>query len=125
MRSLRRGGSRLDPALKTKALRTIGLVMLIYVLCFLPYHVSRATFILGYAHPDCGTRRALSLANRLTSALTCLNAALDPLVYLFGAEKFRGTVRRMFCREEAGVSAATSGELKGTHESSLSAKSEF
>ncbi|CAL8392985.1 unnamed protein product [Boreogadus saida] len=116
-----------------KALRTIGLVMLIYVLCFLPYHVSRATFILGYARPDvgCGARRALSLANRLTSALTCLNAALDPLVYLFGAEKFRGTVRRMFCRrrrrreEAAGISAATSGELKGTHESSLSAKSEF
>ncbi|XP_056459823.1 uracil nucleotide/cysteinyl leukotriene receptor [Gadus chalcogrammus] len=127
VRSLRRG-SRLDPALKTKALRTIGLVMLIYVLCFLPYHVSRATFILGYARPDvgCEARRALSLANRLTSALTCLNAALDPLVYLFGAEKFRGTVRRMFCREEAaGISAATSGELKGTHESSLSAKSEF
>ncbi|CAL8392989.1 unnamed protein product [Boreogadus saida] len=131
VRSLRRGGSRLDPALKAKALRTIGLVMLIYVLCFLPYHVSRATFILGYARPDvgCGARRALSLANRLTSALTCLNAALDPLVYLFGAEKFRGTVRRMFCRrrreEAAGISAATSGELKGTHESSLSAKSEF
>ncbi|CAL8273243.1 unnamed protein product [Arctogadus glacialis] len=130
VRSLRRG-SRLDPALKSKALRTIGLVMLIYVLCFLPYHVSRATFILGYARPGvgCGARRALSLANRLTSALTCLNAALDPLVYLFGAEKFRGTVRRMFCRrrreEAAGISAATSGELKGTHESSLSAKSEF
>ncbi|CAL8309970.1 unnamed protein product [Lota lota] len=124
--SLRRG-SRLDPALKTKALRTIGLVALIYVVCFLPYHLSRAAFILFYERfaSGCASRRALSLANRLTSALTCLNGALDPLVYLFGAEKFRGTVRRMFCRGEAGVSAATSGELKGTHESSLSAKSEF
>jgi len=126
IRSLRRG-CRLDPALKTKALRTIGLVMLIYVVCFLPYHASRATFILGYDHPDvsCQTRRWLSLANRLTSSLTCLNGALDPLVYLFGAEKFRGAVRRMLCRDEAAISAATSGDLKGTHESSLSAKSEF
>ncbi|XP_076009469.1 uracil nucleotide/cysteinyl leukotriene receptor [Genypterus blacodes] len=120
-------GSRLEPALKLRALRTISLVMLIYVLCFLPYHVSRATFILGYGHPDvsCQTRRGLSLANRLTSSLTCLNGALDPLVYLFGAEKFRGTLTRLFCKDKAGMSGATSGDLKGTHESSMSAKSEF
>ncbi|KAM4628545.1 uracil nucleotide/cysteinyl leukotriene receptor [Polymixia lowei] len=120
-------GSRLDPTLKLRALRTIGLVMLIYVVCFLPYHASRATFILGYGHPavSCQTRRGLSLANRLTSSLTCLNGAMDPLVYLFGAEKFRGTMIRLFCRDKAGVSGATSGDLKGTHESSLSAKSEF
>ncbi|XP_056133901.1 uracil nucleotide/cysteinyl leukotriene receptor [Lampris incognitus] len=126
IQSLRKG-SRLEPALKLRALRTIGLVMLIYVICFLPYHASRATFILGYGHPDvsCVTQRGLSLANRLTSSLTCLNGAMDPLVYLFGAEKFRGTMKRLFCGDKAGVSGATSGELKGTHESSLSAKSEF
>ncbi|KAM3850237.1 uracil nucleotide/cysteinyl leukotriene receptor [Diretmus argenteus] len=122
-----RGGSRLEPALKLRALRTIGLVMLIYVVCFLPYHVSRATFILGYSRPDvtCQTRRGLSLANRLTSSLTCLNGAMDPLIYLFGAEKFRGTMVRLFCGRKAAMSGATSGELKGTHESSVSAKSEF
>ncbi|XP_073331857.1 uracil nucleotide/cysteinyl leukotriene receptor [Pagrus major] len=120
-------GSRLEPALKLKALRTIGLVMLIYVVCFLPYHMSRATFILGYNHPDvsCQTRRGLSLANRLTSSLTCLNGAMDPLIYLFGAEKFRGTLMRLFCKDSTGMSGATSGDLKGTHESSVSAKSEF
>lgn len=109
------------------SLRTIGLVMLIYVVCFLPYHVSRATFILGYNHPDisCQTRRGLSLANRLTSSLTCLNGAMDPLIYLFGAEKFRGTLMRLFCKDKAVASGATSAELKGTHESSVSAKSEF
>lgn len=45
--SLRRG-SRLEPKLRLRALRTIGLVMLIYVVCFLPYHASRVTYILGY-----------------------------------------------------------------------------
>nr|XP_057929533.1 uracil nucleotide/cysteinyl leukotriene receptor [Doryrhamphus excisus] len=126
IRSLHQG-SRLEPTLKLRALRTIGLVMLIYVVCFLPYHVSRATFILGYSHPDvsCQTRRGLSLANRLTSLFTCLNGAMDPLIYLFGAEKFRGTLMRLFCKDKGATSGATSGDLKGTHESSLSAKSEF
>ncbi|KAM9832379.1 uracil nucleotide/cysteinyl leukotriene receptor [Neosynchiropus ocellatus] len=120
-------GSRLEPRLKLRALRTIGLVMLIYVVCFLPYHLSRATFILGYSHPDvsCQTRHSLSLANRLTSSLTCLNGAMDPLIYLFGAEKFRGTLNRLLCKDKAGTSGATSGELKVTHESSVSAKSEL
>lgn len=120
-------GSRLEPTLKLKALRTIGVVLLIYVVCFLPYHVSRATFILGYNHPDvsCQSRRGLSLANRLTSSLTCLNGAMDPLIYLLGAEKFRGTLIQLFCKDKPGMSAATSGELKGTRESSVSAKSEF
>lgn len=120
-------GSRLEPTLKLKALRTIGVVLLIYVVCFLPYHASRATFILGYNHPglSCQTRRGLRLANRLTSSLTCLNGAMDPLIYLFGAEKFRGTLMRLFCKDKAGMSGATSGDLKGTHESSVSAKSEF
>ncbi|XP_077463453.1 uracil nucleotide/cysteinyl leukotriene receptor isoform X2 [Stigmatopora argus] len=127
IRSLRRG-SRLEPTLKLRALRTIGLVMLIYVVCFLPYHASRATFILGYGHPDasCRTRRGLSLANRLTSLLTCLNGALDPLVYLFGAEKFRATLTRLLCKDNAvAASGLTSGELKATRESSVGAKSEF
>lgn len=124
--SLRRG-SRLEPALKLKALRTIGLVLLIYVVCFLPYHASRAIYILGFAQPavSCGARRGLMLGNRLTSSLACLNGALDPLVYLFGAEKFRGSLRRLLCREKLGASSATTGELKGTRESSLSAKSEL
>ncbi|XP_064186820.1 uracil nucleotide/cysteinyl leukotriene receptor isoform X1 [Anguilla rostrata] len=126
IQSLHRG-SRLEPALKLKALRTIGLVLLIYVVCFLPYHASRAIFILGYGHPgiSCRARRGLMLANRLTSSLTCLNGALDPLVYLFGAEKFRDSLQRLLCRDKAGGSGATSGELKGTHESSVSARSEF
>ncbi|XP_061096968.1 uracil nucleotide/cysteinyl leukotriene receptor-like [Conger conger] len=126
VRSLRRG-SRLEPALKLKALRTVSLVLLIYVVCFLPYHASRALFILGYGRPgiSCRARRGLALANRLTSSLTCLNGALDPLVYLFGAEKFRGSLRRLFCRDRGQGSSATSGELKGTRENSASVKSEF
>ncbi|XP_068175673.1 uracil nucleotide/cysteinyl leukotriene receptor isoform X2 [Antennarius striatus] len=120
-------GSRLEPALKLKALRTIGLVMLIYVVCFLPYHVSRATFILGYNHPgvSCQTRRGLSLANRITSSLTCLNGSMDPLIYLFGAEKFRSTLMQLFCKDRPVGVGTTSGELKGTRESSVTAKSEF
>lgn len=125
IRSLHKG-SRLEPKVKMRALRTISLVILIYVVCFLPYHLSRATFILGFNHPDvsCQTRRGLRLANRLTSSLTCLNGAMDPLVYVFGAKKFHETLRQMFC-SKASLSAAASGDLKGTHESSLTAKSEF
>ncbi|XP_018586700.2 uracil nucleotide/cysteinyl leukotriene receptor-like [Scleropages formosus] len=124
--SLRRG-SRLEPALRLRALRTVSLVLLIYVLCFLPYHASRTVYILGYSHPSasCLARRRLMLGNRFTSSLTCLNGALDPLVYLLGAEKFRGSLRRIFCGDGKRPSLAVTGELKGTNDISLSAKSEL
>lgn len=120
-------GSRLESALKLKILGTIGLVLLIYVVCFLPYHASRTIYILSYGHPStsCEAKRRLMLANRLTSSLTCMNGALDPLLYLFGAEKFQGSLRRLLCTGKAGGSGATSGDPKGTHDSSLSAKSEL
>ncbi|XP_061834615.2 uracil nucleotide/cysteinyl leukotriene receptor [Nerophis lumbriciformis] len=126
IRSLHRG-CRLEPALKLRALRTISLVMLVYVVCFLPYHVSRATFILGHSQlrVSCHARRSLGLSNRLTSLFTCLNGAMDPLIYLFGAEKFRGALMRLLGKGRAAGGDATSADLKGTHESSLSAKSDF
>ncbi|XP_066565260.1 uracil nucleotide/cysteinyl leukotriene receptor [Amia ocellicauda] len=122
-----RKGTRLEPGLKSKALCTISLVLLIYLICFLPYHASRAIYILVHSIPglSCQTKRALTLGNRLTSSLTCLNGALDPLVYLFGAEKFRERLMQVFCGKRGGYSGAASGEGKTTHESSLSAKSEF
>ncbi|XP_051779548.1 uracil nucleotide/cysteinyl leukotriene receptor [Erpetoichthys calabaricus] len=122
-----RQGVRLEPGLKSKALRTISLVLLIYLVCFLPYHISRATFILTHGEPTapCPLRRTLLLGNRVTSFLTCLNGTLDPLVYIFGAEKFRDGLQRLLCRGKAEPSVVTSGEGKVTHESSISAKSEL
>ncbi|KAK1337045.1 hypothetical protein QTO34_003090 [Cnephaeus nilssonii] len=78
IRSLRRG-PRVETRLRSKAVRTIALVLAIFLVCFLPYHVHRFIYVLRrHRGTSCAARRALALGNRVTACLTSLNGALDP-----------------------------------------------
>ena len=68
-------------------------------------------------------QRALALGNRITSCLTSLNGALDPVMYFFVAEKFRDALRSLLCGKRLpGLPPSADGR---TNESSLSARSEL
>uniref|UniRef100_UPI00398F6688 uracil nucleotide/cysteinyl leukotriene receptor-like n=1 Tax=Pristiophorus japonicus TaxID=55135 RepID=UPI00398F6688 len=124
IRSLRRG-NRIERHLKDKAIKMIILVLTIFLVCFVPYHINRYVYILsaGTAHASCRDRKLIALSNRVTSCLTSLNSCLDPVVYFFVGEKFR----ERFCHFVCGHRKRTqslSHETK-TNESSLSGKSEL
>ncbi|XP_060129523.1 lysophosphatidic acid receptor 4-like [Zootoca vivipara] len=80
-------GSR---AVRRKALRTVLVVLGVFLVCFAPYHLVQMVHTLGRAGVlgGCPLIRATYVARRLTMALTSLNACLDPLVYYFAAERF-------------------------------------
>lgn len=124
IRSLRQG-PRVEKRLKNKAVRMIAMVLAIFLICFVPYHVHRSIYVLQYrrGHTTCTAQRALALGNRITSCLTSLNGALDPVMYFFVAEKFRHTLYSLLCGKKPG-GPTPSLEAK-TNESSLSARSEL
>lgn len=80
-------GSR---AAKRKALRTVLVVLGVFLVCFAPYHLVQLIHTLGRVGTlgGCPLIRATYIARRITMALTSLNACLDPLVYYFAAERF-------------------------------------
>ncbi|XP_069473972.1 uracil nucleotide/cysteinyl leukotriene receptor [Ambystoma mexicanum] len=120
-----RNGSRVEKHLKDKAIKMIAMVLVIFLICFVPYHLNRAIYILFHqgAQTSCGQQRRLALSNRITSCLTCLNGALDPVMYFFVAEKFRGALCRLISGKRATMSPVSND--RKTSESSLSAKSEL
>ncbi|XP_034636691.1 uracil nucleotide/cysteinyl leukotriene receptor [Trachemys scripta elegans] len=124
IRSLR-SGNRVEKHLKEKAIKMIIVVLMIFLVCFVPYHINRYIYILHYdgTKTSCETQRVLALSNRITSCLTSLNGALDPVMYFFVAEKFREALCSLFCGKRAAM-MPPSYEGK-TNESSLSAKSEL
>ncbi|NWW72704.1 GPR17 protein, partial [Climacteris rufus] len=124
IRSLR-SGNRVEKHLKEKAVKMIIMVLMIFLVCFVPYHVNRYIYILrsNGSRASCATQRALALGNRVASCLTSLNGALDPVMYFFVAEKFREALCNLFCSKKA-VTLPQTYEGK-TNESSLSAKSEL
>ncbi|XP_069502532.1 uracil nucleotide/cysteinyl leukotriene receptor-like [Ambystoma mexicanum] len=76
---------------KKKALRTILVVLAVFLICFVPYHVIQMIHTLRRINvfSSCALIQFTYKARRVTMALTSLNSCLDPLVYYFGAEKFK------------------------------------
>ncbi|XP_034427804.1 uracil nucleotide/cysteinyl leukotriene receptor [Hippoglossus hippoglossus] len=83
---------------KDKAIKMIILIVTNFLLAFVPYHVSRVIYIVT---PAAG-RRSLGIANRITSALTCVSGVLDPVMYFFLNRAYRDQLLWLFCKKRRG-----------------------
>ncbi|KAL1254988.1 hypothetical protein QQF64_013049 [Cirrhinus molitorella] len=75
---------------RARAVRLLVAVLLVFTVCFMPYHVREAVvyFQLG------GSREQHVVAYHATITLSSLNSCLDPVVYCFVPDSFRSTLRR-------------------------------
>ncbi|XP_060688908.1 cysteinyl leukotriene receptor 2-like isoform X1 [Hemiscyllium ocellatum] len=73
------------------AIAMIIIVMIIFLTCFLPYHILRTVYLVTRQNsPSVGcTHKALVV----TLCTVATNPCLDPLLYYFAAGNFRGKVR--------------------------------
>ncbi|XP_047579358.1 cysteinyl leukotriene receptor 2 isoform X3 [Lutra lutra] len=74
-----------------KALTTIIIALIIFLLCFLPYHVLRTLHLLEWEVGVC--RDKLHKAVVITLALAAANTCLNPLLYYFAGENFKDRLR--------------------------------
>ena len=89
---------REERPVKDKAIKMIILIVTNFLLAFVPYHVSRVIYIVT---PAAG-QRSLGIANRITSALTCVSGVLDPVMYFFLNQAYRDQLLRLFCKKRRG-----------------------
>ncbi|KAM9389022.1 LOW QUALITY PROTEIN: cysteinyl leukotriene receptor 2 [Phaethornis superciliosus] len=79
-----------------KALPTIIITLIVFLICFLPYHVLQTTHLM---HGSC-SQANLPVHKALVAAL-CLaatNSCLDPVLYCFTAENFKASIQRLYHR---------------------------
>ncbi|XP_062911260.1 platelet-activating factor receptor-like [Mobula hypostoma] len=83
--------------LKKRASRMVLMVLVIYSLCFLPYHIIQlpwVVYVLNFTKPGDGTfRKSFNDVHHVTLGLMCINCVLDPIVYCFLTEDFRQYLR--------------------------------
>ncbi|XP_078261993.1 platelet-activating factor receptor-like [Rhinoraja longicauda] len=90
--------------LKKKAVRMVLTVLVIYMVCFLPYHLIQLPWmllVLDVVHSnDCLFRKAFNDVHQVTLGLMSINCVLDPVVYCFLTEDFRLYLRELtrYCR---------------------------
>ncbi|XP_040846987.1 cysteinyl leukotriene receptor 2 [Ochotona curzoniae] len=80
-----------------KALITIIIALIIFLLCFLPYHVLRTLHLLTWKMSIC--REALHKAVVITLTLAAANSCLNPLLYYFAGENFKDRLRAVFRKD--------------------------
>ncbi|XP_064157529.1 platelet-activating factor receptor [Anguilla rostrata] len=78
--------------LKKYALWMVCVVVLVFVVCFVPHHLVQgpwAMAVLEYGDLGPWARQRLNDAHQVTQVLMGLNCILDPVVYCFSTRKFR------------------------------------
>lgn len=87
----------------SRAILKTFVVLAIFIICFLPYHVIRVPYILAQAEliPN-EWIQALHLANEMVLCVSALNCCFDPVIFFFLSSGFKRAVL-----------AATYGKLSG------------
>ncbi|XP_072907728.1 platelet-activating factor receptor-like [Hemitrygon akajei] len=79
--------------LKKRASRMVLMVLVIYILCFLPYHLTQLPWVLlvlnFWKSDNFSFRKGFNDLHHVTLGLMSMNCVLDPIVYCFLTEDFK------------------------------------
>lgn len=87
---------------KHRAMKVIIAVVIAFLLCWTPYHITMVvdTFLRADLVPfDCAVRRSVTTALDTTNSLALLHSCINPVLYAFVGEKFRRNMTRLFRRK--------------------------
>ncbi|KAM8753773.1 P2Y purinoceptor 1-like [Acanthopagrus schlegelii] len=89
----------IDKVLKQRSLKLMFILILLFSVCYIPYHVFRNLNLLARVLTKQGIcykwYNGVYIARQISRVLVCLNSALNPLVYLHAHEDIRAQLRRL------------------------------
>ncbi len=90
------GGDPKSQHSKQRSVKMIIIVLLAFILCFLPFHVNRSiyyTFRYLDKH-DCDALRLSNDIYKITRPLVSLNSCIDPILYFMVGQSFRNSINK-------------------------------
>nr|XP_057904077.1 G-protein coupled receptor 20-like [Doryrhamphus excisus] len=101
---------------RARAVRLLTAVLLIFTVCFTPFHV-RQVLVYSGVHTGAGGRPGTGdvLAYHVTVTLSSLNSCLDPVVYCLVTDSFKRVWRTRRRGGEAGLNKSTGAALAIAH----------
>ncbi|XP_036206392.1 P2Y purinoceptor 14 isoform X2 [Myotis myotis] len=78
-------------SVKRKSSRNIFSIMLVFFVCFVPYHIARISYTQSQtgAPFSCQSKEILYYVKEFTLILSAANVCLDPIIYFFLCQPFR------------------------------------
>ncbi|XP_074499494.1 P2Y purinoceptor 1-like [Sebastes fasciatus] len=91
-----------DKVLKQRCLKLLLITILLFSVCYIPYHVLKNLSLWSRVLSKQKICRewfnGVYIAKQISRGLVCLNSALNPLVYLHGSEDIPARLRRLLQR---------------------------
>ncbi|XP_072313063.1 P2Y purinoceptor 3-like [Eucyclogobius newberryi] len=89
------GISTSDRDWRNKSLRTLVVVVLLFFICFLPYHVARTVyvFVRVYRPGDCELLNIVMISYKVWKPVVSVNCCVNPLLYFWGSADHRTRLR--------------------------------
>ncbi|XP_077164590.1 putative G-protein coupled receptor 34 [Paroedura picta] len=89
-----RGTQQQSKKTSARAISKTFVVLAIFIICFIPYHVVRVPYILAQIQiiSDARSIQALHLANELVLCISALNCCFDPVIFFFLSSSFKRAV---------------------------------
>lgn len=78
------------PAYKRKSIKTIIIVLTVFIICFLPFHITRTIYY--YARlldANCELLNVVNLSYKITRPLASANSCFDPVLYFLASENYQ------------------------------------
>lgn len=80
---------------KQKSVRMIIIVLLVFVLCFLPFHLTRSLYYsFRYLKMNCILLEGSNIAYKVTRPLASANSCIDPILYFMAGQGFRRSLTK-------------------------------
>ena len=80
---------------KKKSVKMIVIVLLTFMLCFLPFHLTRSLYYCcRHLQVSCGLLEGSSIAYKVTRPLASVNSCIDPILYFMAGQGFRRSMTK-------------------------------
>lgn len=85
---------------RDKAVRMIVVVVTVFAVSFLPFHLTKTMYLLVRTLPSapCHTRNLFSVIYKSTRPFASMNSVLDPILFYFTQPRYRRSTRRFVLR---------------------------
>lgn len=100
----------------TQTARNSFIVLIIFTVCFVPYHIFRFVYITSQLqNPSCYWKGVIHTCNEVMLIFSSFNSCLDPVMYFLMSRSVRKTVLQLICRRihrDSSLTLESTSEIK-------------